>query len=139
MTLTRAQVIYRSWFADTLVYVLVLNLFVEYSDAIVIDSFTISAFTALLLKALLDALTTVEHRVRAVVGRYNRTLAVLATLLILFLSKFVILEVVDLVFGEHVELGGFFHVIALVLTMMLARAAARRVDRALGDGSSSPA
>ena len=40
---------------------------------------------------------------------------------ILFLSKFVILEVVDIVFGEHVELGKLLEVILLVLAMLIAQ------------------
>ncbi len=132
VTLSRAQVVYRSWFVDTLLYVVVLNLFVEYAAAVVIDSFTISVFTALLLKAILDVLTAVEHRVRAILGRYSRVLALLATWLILFASKFLILELVDIVFGEHVELGGFLDVIVLVVVLMLAGAGARWFDGWLG-------
>jgi hypothetical protein len=52
--------------------------------------------------------------------------------LILFISKFVILEVVDLVFGEHVELGGFITVVLLVLTMMIAREIVQRIYVSLG-------
>lgn len=46
----------------------------------------------------------------------------MATLLILFLSKFVILEAVDILFGDNVELGGFFMVVALIIALMAARA-----------------
>ena len=52
-TLTRAQYTYVSWYVDILIYTVVLNLFVEYVEAIQIDSFTISLLTAILLKALL--------------------------------------------------------------------------------------
>ena len=37
------------------------------------------------------------------------------------MGKLVILEVVDLVFGDHVELGHFIEVVALVLALMITR------------------
>ena len=39
---------------------------------------------------------------------------------ILFLSKFVILELVNIVFGDHVELGHFIEVAAIILAMLAA-------------------
>ncbi len=121
VTITPAQERFTSWVSDVLVYTVVLNLFVEYSSAIVIDSFTISIFTAVVLKVILDLLTSVEHRAKEFVGRYSRVLAFLTTWAILFLSKFVILEVIDFVFGEHVDLGHFLDVLLLVLAMMVTR------------------
>jgi hypothetical protein len=52
--------------------------------------------------------------------------------LILFLSKFVILEIVDIVFGDHVELGGFVTVLTLVLVMMITREIVQRIYLGLG-------
>jgi hypothetical protein len=133
---TRAQMVFFSWAKDVLIYIVVLNLFVEYVDAIVIDSFTISIFTAILLKALLDLILRFEHRVahffQQRTGSLTKVLQVVSMWLILFISKFVILEVVDLVFGEHVELGGFITVVLLVLTMMIAREIVQRIYVSLG-------
>ena len=46
-----------------LVDLTVLNLFVQFWDRVVIDSFTISLFTAALLQVLLKATIAIEHRV----------------------------------------------------------------------------
>ena len=40
---------------------------------------------------------------------------------ILFISKFVVLEIIDVIFGDRVALGGFIQVALLVITMILAR------------------
>jgi hypothetical protein len=48
------------------------------------------------------------------------------------LSKFVILEIVDIVFGDHVELGGFVTVLTLVLVMMITREIVQRIYLGLG-------
>ena len=66
-----------------------------------------------------------EHRLRAWFSQRDSavwTIVGAATMLaILFFSKFVILEVIDLIFREHVELGHFIEVVALIITMMVAR------------------
>lgn len=133
VTVTPAQERFTSWVRDVLVYTVVLNLFVEYWDAIVIDSFTISIFTAFVLKIMLDLLTAVEHRVKDFVGRFSRLLGYVSMWVVLFLSKFVILEVIDIIFGDHVELGKFLDVVVLIITLMVARELTVRAYAALGD------
>ncbi len=137
IAITRSQERFASWMADVLVYTVVLNLFVEYFDAIIIDSFTISILTAVLLKALLDTVVGLEHRVssyfRQREGTIFKILGLVSVFSILFLSKFFILEVVDLVFGDHVELGHFLEIVGLIIAMMLARAIMDRIYRSLGN------
>ena len=41
---------------DVLVFIVVLNLFVEYLPKVITESFTISIFTAVVLKLLIDAI-----------------------------------------------------------------------------------
>ncbi len=140
---TRRQLLFFSWTKDVLIYVVVLNLFVEYVEKVVIDSFTISILTAILLKALLDLILGLEHRVahffEARPGNLSKFLRIVSTWLILFLSKFLILEVVDLVFGDHVELGKFVHVLSLVIALMVAREVVQRIYMALGSSETAPA
>ena len=62
--------------------------------------------------------------------------AILRSIAILFLSKFVILEVIDIIFGEHVELGGLVEVIILVIALIAAQKLAVLVWRRLGDPAS---
>ncbi|GAA1748773.1 hypothetical protein [Luedemannella helvata] len=49
---------------------------------------------------------------------------------VLFGSKFLVLESVDLVFGDQVSLGGFLSVSVLIIMLLLARTAVRRLLRA---------
>ena len=139
----RRQLVFFSWTRDVLIYAVVLNLFVEYVEKVVIDSFTISLLTAILLKALLDLILGLEHRVahffEARHGNLSRILRIISTWFILFVSKFLILEVVDLVFGDHVELGKFVHVLSLVISLMVAREVVQRVYVALGSTETAPA
>jgi len=135
--ITRGQGIFISWTKDILIYITVLNLFVQYNSNIVIDSFTISILTAILLKILLEMILRFEHLVadffKSRPGKFSNILRIIATWLILFLSKFLILEVVDIVFGEHVELGKFLDVILLVIALMVARVVFQRIYISLGE------
>ena len=137
ISISPRQRTFGSYTADVLIYVIVLNLFVEHFDSVVIDSFTISIFTAIVLKILLDTIMAAEHSVSAYFakreGPLARILRVLAVWIILFASKFLILEVIDIVFGEHVELGGFLMVIGLVVALMVAQAVFRKIYESLGD------
>ncbi len=136
-TVTPMQARYASWTADVLVYTIVLNLFVEYTRAIVVESFTISILTAILLKAILDLLGGLEHRVSAFWkqrdGGAARVLGALSVFAILFGGKFVILEVVDVVFGDLVELGHFIEVSVLVIAMLVSRVTMDWVYQQLGE------
>ncbi len=118
-----------------LVDVTVLALFVEYWDRIVIDSYTIALLTAILLQVTLKATLAIEHRIghyfRDRPGRGAIVLRLLAAWAVLFGSKIVILEAVDLIFGEHVELGGLLPFIALVVAILAAEGAVQRLYYAL--------
>ena len=138
MIKTPNQARFADFMTDVLVYIVVLNLFVEYNDAIIIDSFTISILTAVLLKLLLDALTGVEHRVHHFFqqreGTIYRVLDGLSIFSILFLGKLLILEVVNFVFGDHVELGHFIDVVLLIIAMIAARLLVQKIYERLGNG-----
>ena len=141
VTITENQQRYMSWTSDVLVYIVVLNLFVEFVDAIVIDSFWISILTAVLLKALLDVVIRLEHRVGAFFdnlgGTFYKAIGIATKFLILFTSKFIILEVVNIVFGEHVELGHFLDILVLILAMMATKAIMVKIFQRLGESTPS--
>jgi hypothetical protein len=49
---TARQTAFLSWMTDVLIYVVVINLFVEYLPTVVIESFTISVLTAARFRAV---------------------------------------------------------------------------------------
>lgn len=128
---TRQQLVFANWTKDILLYIIVLNLFVEHSEKITIDSFTISIFTAILLKILLEVVLKFEHRLSDALKSY-RVIRILLIWVILFSSKFLILEAVNLVFGDHVKLGSFLDVIFLVIVLLVAREIIKRIYVYLG-------
>ena len=135
-TITARQGKFVSWSMYLLIDIVVLNLFVEFSESVVIDSFYISILTAVLLRLLLEVTLQFEHRV----SRYfetksfkaSRVVAGVIMWLILFMSKFVILEAVDIVFGSHVDLGGFVEIVVIAVSLIAAEAAFRTMFDVLG-------
>jgi hypothetical protein len=118
---------------DVLVYVVVLNLFVEYLPEVLSETFTLSVLTAVLLKVTLEVVVAAKERVKrrfASAATPGGKVAAAALLwLVLVGSKFVVLELVSVVFGSRVSLGGFVPVTLLIVTLLLARAAVRRLLR----------
>jgi len=140
LTITKYQLAYVGWTMTLLAYIVVLNLWVEFNHAVVIDSFIISIFTAAVLLVLLVVILGLEHRVKTWFdvreGTAYRIIGTASTLLILFLSKFVILEVIDWIFGEHVALGHFVDVLILVLLLIVAQKSMSWIWKRLGDPGS---
>jgi hypothetical protein len=118
---------------DIFVYVVVLNLFIEYVPQVLSETFTLSLLTAVLLKGVLEIVVVVKNRVkrrfRAASTPIGKAVAGIMLWLVLFGSKFLVLETVHLVFGHRVSLGGFFSVTLLILALLLSREAVRRLLR----------
>lgn len=116
---------------DVFVYVVVLNLAIEYVPAVISESFTLSLLTAVLLKIALEVVIALKTRVldrfRAATTKRGKATAGGMLWLVAAGSKLVVLELVDLVFGDAVSLGGFLPVTALVVALIVSRAGVRRL------------
>jgi hypothetical protein len=119
---------------DVFVYVVVLNLAIEYVPSVISEGFTLSLLTAVLLKAALEVVivlkTAILTRLRAAGSRRAKAGAGLAVWAGAAGSKVVVLWLVDLVFGDAVSLGGFVPVTLLVVSLLLARKGVRRLLKA---------
>lgn len=116
---------------DIFVYVVVLNLAVEYVPEVISEGFTLSLLTAVLLKFALELVLIVKGRLadrfriaQTTVGKVGAGLALWA---VAAGSKFAVLELVNLLFGNSVSLGGFLSVTLLIVTLLLSRAAVRKL------------
>ena len=128
------QQIFLRYFTAIMIDLTVLNLFAEYWRFVVIDSFTISLLAAVLLQALLKLTFSLEHRVAvffsAKPGAMARFLRLFSAWLILFLSKLVILEAINLAFGDEVAFTGPLHgVVAFIVVVLVILAAEELIVR----------
>lgn len=127
------------YFTAILTDLVVLNLFEEYWEYVTIDSFTISLFAAIVLQVLLKLTLAVEHRIAAWFkkkpGTGPKVMRFFCAWLVIFGSKFVILEALDFTFGDEVSFGGPFHglvaLIVVIVVMIVAEAGLVRLYRRL--------
>jgi hypothetical protein len=139
-TASRRQRVFLRYLTATLVDLVVLNLFVEYWEHVVAGSFTITLFAAVLLQVLLKLTIALEHRLAAFFnarqGGFARFMRFFTAWLVLFGSKFVILEALVLAFGDRLRFGGPFHgivaLIVVVVTMLVVEAVIVKFYRRLG-------
>ena len=136
-TIRRSAVL---WMVDVAVYLATLNLVEALAPQVITETFAASVVTAVLLKCVLEVVVALKDRLkgrlRSASSVLGRVTAAVGLWLLLVGSKFLVLELVDLVFGDRVSLGGFWLVTGLILVLMLARATVRLlVDRRLANGS----
>lgn len=116
---------------DYLVYVVVLNIFVQFVPQVITESFSVSLLTAALLLLVLHGITMVKApfktRFKTSSSRTGKVLFGLTLWIVIAGSKFVVLGLVDRLFGDRVSLGGFFSVTGLILVLLVARDFVRRV------------
>lgn len=133
------QRLFARYFTGTLIDLVVLGLFAEYWDRVTISSFTVSLLAAVVLQVLLKATIAVEHWVagffKGKSGGLMTFLRFFFAWLVLFGSKFVILEALSTLFGKNVHFSGALHgivpLIIVVVVMLVAEEAIVRLYRRL--------
>ena len=134
------QRVFMRYLSATLVDLVVLGLFAEYWEYVTADSFTIMLLAAVLLQVLLKLTIVVEHWVAAFFnarpGGFNKFMRFFSAWVVLFGSKFVILEALVLAFGDRLRFGGPFHgvvvLIVVVVVMLVVEAVLVKFYRRLG-------
>ena len=127
------------FFTGTLIDLVILGLFNEYSDHVYVDTFTTALLASIVLQILLKATIAAEHRVLArfkgKTGAAWTSAKFFTAWLILFGSKFVILEVLALIFAKDLHFTGMFHglvwLIVVVVTMVIIEELVVRLYRKL--------
>ena len=138
-THSNRQRLFLLYFVGALVDLVVLGLFDEYSDRVYVDGFTTMLLAAIVLQLLLKGTIAVEHWVashfKGKVGGWWKALRFFCAWLVLFGSKFVILEALDIAFGESVAFEGVLHgivwLIIVVVTMVIVEELVARLYRKL--------
>jgi len=135
------QRVFSRYLTATLVDLVVLNLFIEYCPQYVAaDGFTITLLAAVLLQVLLKLTIALEHRLAAYFnarqGGFAKFMRYFTAWLILFGSKFVILEALSFALNDGLRFAGAFHgivaLIAVVVAMLAAEVILVKVYRRLG-------
>lgn len=128
-------------YVGTLIYCVVLGVFNDYTSIVEAKSFS----TIIFASALLELLTFLAFKLKASIVNYfkNRTgsfskfMMFFAVWLVMFLSKFVFIWAIDSVFGDNMNINGFFGILIIVICVTIIQQATYKTFLKLGDQSLS--
>ena len=125
------QQIFLKYFSFTLVDIIVLNIFAEHWDKVTINSFSVSLFIAFTLQILLKMTIALEHRISDYMKSNEKLnkkiLHILTTWFILFSSKFVMLGILQFIFGDSIIFSGAYHGVVAFIVLVIAILAAEYI------------
>ena len=118
---TSQQLLFKELFVGTLIYAVVLGFFDDHTSIVEARSFTDLFLAAIVLEVLTCGAFAVKD---AIVGHLRQSdsrgataLTALGVWFVMFASKFVFLWAIDLVFGNDVNINGFFGIFVVVLVV----------------------
>ena len=130
--LNKRQTRFLGYTLCVLVDLVVLNLFDEFWSVVVIGSFSISLLAACLLQLLLKVTIEIEHHIanyfKSKEGKRAVRMRWFATWFVLFASKFIILGILDQVFGDQVLFGGIIPFFVVVFVILIAENLITRIS-----------
>ncbi len=133
------QQVFTKYLMFILVDLTVLNFFAEYWDRVTISSFGVSLLVAIILQVLLKMTLSLEHKTAEYFKSHESFMMkfarIISTWLILFVSKLVMLGVLQFVFSGDIHFAGAYHgvlaFIVLVIVILLVEALISRLYNAL--------
>lgn len=124
MTQNKKQEIFTEMVLGVLLYSVVLGFFNDYTDILSTSSYSVTFAVAVVMQIL----TYVTFMFKDVTVRWLKqkdnprkiTLG-FSIWLIMFLSKFIFLGVIDFIFGQQVEISGFVGLLAIIVCLTIAQ------------------
>lgn len=112
-SISNHQQIFARYILALLVNLTLLNLIDEFWNYVLIDSFSISLLTAILLASLLKLTLVIEHRMamyfKSKSGLAFKIIRLFSTWAVIFIAKLLILEAISFAFGDSVVFSGPIH------------------------------
>ena len=125
------QLAFKELFVGTLIYAVTLGFFNDYTSIVEVRSFTFVVLAAFVLEVLtfgvLELKTAIVRRLRHRGTRTSLALMGFGVWLVMFTSKFVFIGAIDVIFGDDVEVSGFFGIFAVALVVTVVHRIADQV------------
>jgi hypothetical protein len=119
------QLLFREMVLGTLVYAVVLGFFNDYTSILSTKSYSVTFLVAVVMQILTYLTLLLKKRVGNWFKSKTHLLSsvgfVVGVWLVLFLSKFIFLSVIDFVFGQAVEISGFVGLMVVILSVTLVK------------------
>ena len=131
------QAFFRSMVLGTLIYAVVLGFFNDYTSILHTESYSTTFAVAVVMQVLTYATLLLKDKTVAWHNRdratRNTAAMIVSVWLIMFLSKFVFLGAIGLIFGDAVEISGFVGLLVIIACMTIAQSLIELIDKKLGD------
>ena len=136
-TFNARQLAFQELFIGTLIYAVVLGFFNDYTSIVSAKSFSTIFFASVVL----ELLTFLAFQLKSAIvswlknrqGAVYRLLMFFSVWLVMFLSKFVFIWALDIVFGTYITITGFFGILFIVLCVTITQRLANKTFLFLGD------
>ena len=136
-TLNNRQLLFREMVLGTLVYTVVLGFFNDYTTILHTNSYSTTFLVAFVLQILTYLTLLLKKRVASrfthKTGFWSKTGLVLSVWAVLFLSKFVFLAVIEVLFRSYVDISGFIGLMVIIVIMTVAKQAIDYIFNKLGE------
>lgn len=113
--------LFKELFVGTLIYAVVLGFFDDYSTIVEAKSFSTIFFASIVLQILTIFAFYLKGKIvewlKQRSGLFYKVLMVLCVWLVMFLSKFVFIWVIDSIFGNYINIYGFFGILLVVVSV----------------------
>lgn len=121
INLTTKQQVFKELLIGTLIYVVVLGFFADYTDIVWAQSFSTIFMASFVLQVLTSIVFVLKRRIvawlRGKKGAFYTALMFFCVWFLMFVSKFVFIEVLDLLFYSYIYVSGFFGILIVVATV----------------------
>ncbi len=118
---TSGQLLFKELFVGTLIYAVVLGFFDDYTTIVEAQSYSYVFMAAVVLEVLTCAVLALKD---GIIARFRHRDAPGSTVVmavgvwaVLFVSKFVFIWAIDLLFGDTIDIEGFFGIVAVALVV----------------------
>lgn len=131
------QLLFKEVFVGTLIYAVVLAFFNDYTSLVYAKSFSTIFYASIVLEVLTYlALFLKDTIIKSLIGKtavVYRIVMFFCVWLVMFISKFIFVWVIDLIFGSYINIKGFFGILSVVVIVTLTQKVADRIFIMLGD------
>ena len=132
----KKQLLFKELVVGTLIYAVVLGFFNDYTSIVYAKSFSYIFFASFVLEILTILAFSLKgyiaNKLKGKEGTLYKVLLVFNIWLIMFLSKFIFVEVIDLIFGNDININGFFGILIIVLSVTIIHRLAEFIFLRLG-------
>jgi hypothetical protein len=118
------QLVFKELFVGTLLYAVVLGFFNDYTSYVTATSFSTVFFAAFVLECLTYGAFLLKKKLvgyfQEKTGKRISVFTIFSVWFVLFISKFVFIWAVDVIFGDAINIIGFFGIVFIMLSVTIA-------------------